>query len=29
MKRAADFYLTGALPMGDGVQTPADFARQQ
>src|SRR6266852_6116290 len=29
MKRAADFYLTGALPMGDGVQTPDDFARQQ
>src|SRR5579864_8137321 len=29
MKRAADFYLTGALPMGDGEQTPEDFARQQ
>src|SRR6266436_2938254 len=29
MKRAADFYLTGALPMGDGEQTPDDFARQQ
>src|SRR5438874_7997921 len=29
MKRAADFYLTGALRMGDGEQTPDDFARQQ
>src|SRR5499427_9571283 len=29
MKRAADFYLTGVLPMGDGEQTPEDFARQQ
>jgi acyl-CoA reductase-like NAD-dependent aldehyde dehydrogenase len=29
MKKAADFYLNGTLPMGDGVQTPDDFARQQ
>ena len=29
MKKAADFYLDGSLPMGDGVQTPDDFARQQ
>src|SRR5215813_9964464 len=29
MKKAADFYLNGALPMGDGAQTPDDFARQQ
>src|SRR5215470_4188103 len=29
MKKAADFYLTGTLPMGDGAQTPDDFARQQ
>ncbi|MHB8524145.1 MAG: aldehyde dehydrogenase family protein [Limisphaerales bacterium] len=29
MKKAADFYRDGALPMGDGVQTPEDFARQQ
>jgi len=29
MKKAADLYLNGALPMGDGVQTPEDFARQQ
>src|SRR5262245_45091104 len=29
MKKAADLYLNGALPMGDGVQTPDDFARQQ
>ncbi len=29
MKKAADFYLGGALPMGDGAQAPEDFARQQ
>ena len=29
MKRAADLYLNDALPMGDGEQTPNDFARQQ
>src|SRR5262245_17647298 len=29
MKKAGDLYLNGALPMGDGVQTPDDFARQQ
>lgn len=29
MKRAADLYLNGTLPMGDGAQTPDDFARQQ
>ncbi|MBI3678960.1 MAG: aldehyde dehydrogenase [Acidobacteria bacterium] len=29
MKRAADLYLNDALPMGDGEQTPDDFARQQ
>src|ERR671931_775574 len=29
MKKAADLYLNGALPMGDGAQTPDDFARQQ
>ncbi|MFN0170626.1 MAG: aldehyde dehydrogenase family protein [Bryobacteraceae bacterium] len=29
MKRAADFYLSADLPMGDGVQSPEDFARQQ
>src|SRR5271168_321797 len=29
MKRAADYYLNDALPMGDGEQTPDDFARQQ
>ena len=29
MKKAADLYLTGTLPMGDGAQTPDDFARQQ
>ncbi|MGH9673786.1 MAG: aldehyde dehydrogenase family protein [Bryobacteraceae bacterium] len=29
MKRAADFYLNGTLPMGDGEQSPHDFARQQ
>src|SRR5690242_18155486 len=29
MKKAADFYRDGTLPMGDGEQTPDDFARQQ
>jgi acyl-CoA reductase-like NAD-dependent aldehyde dehydrogenase len=29
MKKAADLYLNGALPIGDGSQTPDDFARQQ
>jgi acyl-CoA reductase-like NAD-dependent aldehyde dehydrogenase len=29
MKRAADLYLNATLPMGDGVQTPDDLARQQ
>jgi acyl-CoA reductase-like NAD-dependent aldehyde dehydrogenase len=29
MKKAADLYLDGELPMGDGVQSPNDFARQQ
>lgn len=29
MKKAADLYLEGTLPMGDGEQTPDDFARQQ
>ncbi len=29
MKRAADLYLEGTLPMGDGEQSPDDFARQQ
>lgn len=29
MKKAADHYLTGSLPLGDGVQSPDDFARQQ
>lgn len=29
MKKAADLYLSGTLPMGDGAQTPDDFARQQ
>src|SRR5215813_3226510 len=29
MKKAADLYLNGVLPMGDGEQTPDDFARQQ
>jgi acyl-CoA reductase-like NAD-dependent aldehyde dehydrogenase len=29
MKKAADLYLSAALPMGDGEQTPDDFARQQ
>ena len=29
MKRAADLYLNATLPMGDGEQSPDDFARQQ
>src|SRR5204862_5808386 len=29
MKKAADLYRDAALPMGDGTQTPDDFARQQ
>src|SRR5207249_9838100 len=29
MKQAADFYRDATLPMGDGEQSPADFARQQ
>src|SRR5215471_12312732 len=29
MKKAADLYLNSTLPMGDGAQTPDDFARQQ
>src|SRR6185295_948318 len=29
MKKAADLYLNATLPMGDGAQTPDDFARQQ
>src|SRR5580692_11558405 len=29
MKKAADYYLNDALPMGDGEQTPDDFARHQ
>ena len=29
MKKAADHYRDGTLPMGDGVQSPDDFARQQ
>ena len=29
MKVAADLYLNGTLPMGDGEQSPADFARQR
>ena len=29
MKKAADLYLDGTLPMGDGKQSPDDFARQQ
>jgi len=28
-KKAADLYLNATLPMGDGVQSPDDFARQQ
>src|SRR5258706_15907875 len=29
MKKAADLYRDGTLPMGDGTQSPDDFARQQ
>src|SRR6266508_5764794 len=29
MKKAADFYRDATLPMGDGAQSPEDFARQQ
>jgi acyl-CoA reductase-like NAD-dependent aldehyde dehydrogenase len=29
VKNAADLYLNGTLPMGDGTQSPDDFARQQ
>ncbi len=29
MKKAADLYLNETLPIGDGAQTPDDFARQQ
>ncbi len=29
MKKAADLYLNAMLPIGDGAQTPDDFARQQ
>src|SRR5438270_2015032 len=29
MKKAADLYLNGSLAMGDGAQSPDDFARQQ
>jgi acyl-CoA reductase-like NAD-dependent aldehyde dehydrogenase len=29
MKKAADFYRDATLPMGDGSQSPDDFARQQ
>src|SRR5438270_4731750 len=29
MKKAADLYLSATLPIGDGAQTPDDFARQQ
>ncbi len=29
MKKAADLYLSASLPMGDGEQSPEDFARQQ
>src|SRR5437016_8650984 len=29
MKKAADFYLNDALTIGDGEQTPDDFARHQ
>src|SRR6186713_2993326 len=29
MKKAADLYRDASLPMGDGVQSPDDFARQQ
>jgi acyl-CoA reductase-like NAD-dependent aldehyde dehydrogenase len=29
IKAAADHYLSGTLPIGDGTQSPDDFARQQ
>jgi len=29
MNKAGDLYLNATLPMGDGAQTPDDFARQQ
>lgn len=29
IKKAADLYLKGTLPMGDGTQTPDEFARAQ
>ena len=29
IKKAADLYLNATLPMGDGVQSPDDFAKQQ
>lgn len=29
MKKAAELYAHGTLPMGDGTQTPAEFARAQ
>ena len=29
MKKAADLYLNETLPLGDGAQSPDDFARQQ
>lgn len=29
VKKAADFYLNGDLPLGDGTQTPDQFVRQQ
>ena len=29
IKKAADLYLNATLPMGDGTQTPDEFARQQ
>jgi acyl-CoA reductase-like NAD-dependent aldehyde dehydrogenase len=29
LKKAADLYLNGTLPIGDGTQSPDEFARQQ
>src|SRR5262249_55658185 len=29
MKKAGELYKDATLPMGDGVQSPDDFARQQ
>lgn len=29
MKKAADLYMTGTLPLGNGTQTPDDFVRYQ